>query len=75
MYDSIQFTADFTVDVEVSPKQPLERLRIQKGTRTRAQVKPYVVDTNGGPIEVADLFFEDGTTTRTVPFACFHFVE
>jgi hypothetical protein len=74
MYHSIKFTAECTVDVEISPKQPLERLRIQRGTRLRAQIKPYVVDTDGGPIEVADLFFEDGTATRMVPFACFSFL-
>jgi hypothetical protein len=39
----------------------------------RAQLKPYVADTADGPVEVADLFFEDGTATRQVPFACFRF--
>jgi hypothetical protein len=48
-------------------------LRISRGSRLRAQVKPYVVDTEGGPVEVADLFFEDGTATRGVPFALFCF--
>jgi len=75
MYHSIEFTAELTVGVEVSPKQPLERLRIERGTRVQAQVKPYVVNSSGGPIEVADLFFQDGTATRKVPFAFFSFVE
>jgi hypothetical protein len=75
MYHSIEFTAELTVGVEVSSKQPLERLRIERGTRVRAQVKPYVVNSSGGPIEVADLFFQDGTATRKVPFAFFSFVE
>ena len=34
-----------------------------------------MLDTNDGPVEVADLFFEDGTTTRKVPFTYFAFVE
>jgi hypothetical protein len=34
-----------------------------------------VVEAAGGPVEVADLFFEDGTATRNVPFAWFTFVE
>jgi hypothetical protein len=75
MYHSILFTGDLLVDVEVSPRRPLEHLLIRAGTRLRSQVKPYVVETDSGPVEVADLFFEDGTTTRRVPFACFLFAE
>ncbi len=48
---------------------------MKKGTRVRAQVKPYVVEADDGPVEVADLFFEDGTATRAVPFALFSFVR
>jgi len=66
---------EFLVDLEISPKHWLERMLIQRGTRLQAQVKPYVVDTEDGPVEVADLFFADGTTTRTVPFECFSFVD
>jgi hypothetical protein len=75
MYHSIEFVGDLLVDVEVSRNRPLEHLLIRAGTRFRSQVKPYVVETDAGPVEVADLFFEDGTTTRRVPFACFSFVE
>jgi hypothetical protein len=28
-----------------------------------------------GPVEVADLFFQDGSTIRGVSFACFSFVD
>jgi hypothetical protein len=41
----------------------------------RAQIKPHVVETEDGLVEVADLFFEDGTTTSQVPFQYFRFVE
>ena len=75
MYHTLQFDAALTVDLEISPKHPLERLCIRKGTRLKAQLKPYVLETADGPSEVADLFFEDGTATRQVPFACFRFVE
>jgi hypothetical protein len=61
MYHTIEFHGGLTVDLEVFPKQPLERLRIGKGSRLIAQVKPYVVETPDGPVEVADLFFADGT--------------
>ena len=75
MYHTLEFAVDFTVDLEISPKQPLERLLLRKGTRLRAQIKPYVTETDHGPVEVADLFFEDGTATRRVSFANFSFVE
>jgi hypothetical protein len=75
MYHTIEFAVEFVADLELSPKHRLEQLLIRQGTRLRAQLKPSVVETVGGPVEVADLFFEDGTATRTVPFAYFAFVE
>ncbi len=75
MYHTIAFAVDFLADLEVSRKQPLERVQIRKGDRLPAQVKPYVVESDDGPAEVADLFFEDGTATRRVPFSWFRFVD
>ena len=75
MYHTIQFAVEFVADLEVSPKHLLERAVLKPGTRLRAQVRPHVLETDDGPVEVADLFFEDGTTTRQVPFAYFTFVE
>jgi hypothetical protein len=75
VYHTIEFNGDLLVDLEVSSKKPLERLRIRKGTRFCVQLKPYVIETPTGPVEVADLFFPDGTATRSVLFACFSFVE
>jgi hypothetical protein len=75
MYHTIRFADDFVVDLEISPKHYLERVQIRKGTRMRAQLKPYVVETDDGFVEVADLFFEDGTATRGVPFESFCFIN
>jgi hypothetical protein len=75
VYHTIEFFTDFVADLEVSRQKRLERLLIRKGSRLRAQLKPHVVETIYGPVEVADLFFEDGTCTRTVPFACLAFVD
>ena len=75
MYHSIEFAAEINADMEISPKHPLERVRIEKGARRRAQIKPHIVETDEGPVEAADLFFEDGTTIRKVPFASFQFVD
>jgi hypothetical protein len=75
VYHTIEFAAEFLADFAISPKQRLERLLIRQGTRLQAQVRPYVVKGEGGPVEVADLFFEDGTAIQMVPFAWFSFVE
>ena len=75
MYHTIAFTADLTVDLEISPQHWLERTLIRRGTRLKAQIRPHIAETAEGPVEVADLFFEDGTTTRNVPFESFSFVD
>lgn len=75
MYHTIEFVLDFTADLEIARNKPLEQVRIKAGNRRRAQLKPYVVETTQGPVEVADLFFDDGTTTRMVAFSCFTLAE
>jgi hypothetical protein len=75
MYHPIEFTEEFTGDLEISRKHPLERLLIKTGTRLRAQVRPYVVEGEDGFVEMADLFFEDGSAVRGVPFARFSFLS
>ena len=75
MYHTIEFNAEFVVDLEISGKQPLERMLVHKGTRLPAQTRSYVVETGEGPVEVSDLFFEDGSTARMVRCACFSFVD
>jgi hypothetical protein len=75
MYHTIEFNADFTLDLVISRKLPMERVLIAKGSRMQAQLKPYVVEENDGPVEVADLFFEDGTAAQCVKFACFAFID
>jgi hypothetical protein len=71
----IEFDVAFLADLEISPKHRLERLAVQKGMRARVGLRPYVVKSLFGPIEVADLYFADGGVTRQVRFAWFHFVE
>jgi hypothetical protein len=75
MHHTIEFVTELMVDFEGFPKDWLERLRLHKGERVQAQIKPYVLETADGLLEVADLFLEDGTAARKVPFACFFFVD
>lgn len=75
MYHTITFSDDVQVDLEISPKHPLEQTLLRKGTRCEVQIKPSVVESDYGPVEVADLFFTDGSVARGIPFACFSFME
>jgi hypothetical protein len=75
MYHTLEMVVDYAADLEMSPRQPLERVLIQQGARFRAQIKPHVVETDDCPVEVADLFFEDGSATRNVPYAYFAFAD
>jgi hypothetical protein len=75
MYHTIEFAEPFLADLEISRKYPLERVLIHRGTRVLAQLKPHVIETCNGFVEVADLLFGDGTAVRAVPFACFSFID
>lgn len=75
MYHVIEFTTDLWVDLERLPKHLLERMKLHRGTRRRAQLRPFVLEAVEGPVEVADLFFEDDTTARAIPFTYFAFAE
>jgi hypothetical protein len=75
MYHTIEFSQEFAGDLEISRKQPLERVQIPCGTRVRVQLRPHVVQTPDGFVEAADLFFEDGSAARDVPFDYFAFVD
>jgi hypothetical protein len=71
----IEFCSAFTADLEVSPKHRLERLRVPQGMRAYVSLRPHVVEAAGGPVEVADLYFDDGTVARDVSFERFRFVD
>ncbi len=75
MYHTIEFAAEFVALPELPPQPRRQRALLRKGDRLKAQVRPYVVETRRGPAEVADLFFEDGSMTRRVPYRCFAFVD
>ncbi len=75
MYHTIEVCHGFITDVEISPRHRLERLRLRKGTLVTVSLRPYVVEGDDGPVEVADLYFEDGSVARGVRFEQFRFAE
>jgi hypothetical protein len=75
MYHTIEFAVPLEADLERSPGDRMERVAFRKGTRLPAQIRPYVIEGSQGPVEVADLFFADGTIVRRVPFAFFSLMD
>jgi len=75
MYHTIEFAIETVIDLEISRKDRLELVLIKQGTRLKAQVRPHVVETEDGPVEVADLYFDDGTSTSHIRFELFSFVD
>jgi hypothetical protein len=75
MYHVLEITDDLWVDVERSPRHPLERVLLRGGTCVLARLRPQVLETREGPLEAADLYFADGTAACAVPYAAFHFTD
>jgi hypothetical protein len=75
MFHAIEFRVSLVLDFEISSEHQLQQIEVCRGIRTSAQIRPYVMETERGPVEVADLFFADGPTSRAVPFECFRFVD
>jgi hypothetical protein len=75
MYHSIEFQLKAVAAVESAENGRMEQVVIGAGTRLQARVKPYVVEFDLGPVEVADLFLEDGSVARGVRFASFKFLD
>jgi hypothetical protein len=75
MYHNITLADDLLIHFAYAPSGRRGRLLIPRGIPRRAHVRPYVVDTEDGPVEVADLFFEDGPATHMLRCECFAFVD
>jgi hypothetical protein len=75
MYHTIEFRLKGLAELETPGKPQLERLLIEQGTRLHAQIEPRVIESERGPVEVADLFLEDGSVARAVRYATFIFVD
>jgi hypothetical protein len=75
MYHLIQFATKTLLDLEVCHSDKPVQVVVKKGSRLRARVQPHVLETANGPVEVADLLFEDGYSARQIRFECFSFVD
>jgi hypothetical protein len=75
MFHTIVFATEIHADLETSPKHLLRKIRIRAGADFKAQIRPRVMEGTTGPVEVADLFFPNGTAIRGIPFKFFSFVD
>jgi hypothetical protein len=75
MYHSIEFARNLLAELDIPGQGRTPQVLIDKGTQLKAQIRPYVVESVRGPIEVADLLLEDDTVARTVAFASFRFLD
>ena len=75
MYHTIEFRVPRLAQVAAFGKSQLTQVPIKRGARVRAEIVPYVVESSLGPVEVADLFLEDGSTARSVRYASFRFID
>lgn len=74
MYHRLQFQASYWLDLQMAGKSRLEQLLIREGEVIEAVVRPYVQETDDGPVEVADLHLAGDGTLLAVPMATFQFV-
>jgi hypothetical protein len=75
MVHAIQFRWVVVAELDRPGRADRQRVIIRVGTRLHANIKPYVVESREGPVEVADLRFEDGSVARAVQFAAFRFLD
>lgn len=74
MNHRLRFRGEYELDLQVSGKARLEKVRMRDGEVIEAMLRPRVVETPEGPVEVADLQL-DGGTLLGVRMECFRFVE
>jgi len=75
MFHQIEFCWAVFADVERPDYAFMQRMVIKCGDRFAARRKPYVAESANGPVEVADLYLEDGTIVKEVRYAAFRFLD
>ncbi len=71
----IEFVTDWWVYLKQAEAEEPNLVLLRRGSRRRVVLRPRIWEGRRGPLEVADLHFEDGSTAWGVPFACFAFAE
>jgi hypothetical protein len=74
-YHVIEFVTAWVAELERGAGRPLEQVLVSRGTRRCARIRPFILEVELWPVEAADLYFDDGTIARCVPYAAFAFAE
>jgi len=73
MYHRLQFLVNHQFDLQMPKKARLEQIVIKEGEIIEARVRPYVQETQDGPVEVADLDLPGDGTLLAVRMELFCF--
>ena len=74
MYHRLHFRESRELDMQIPGRPRLEQVKVRKGDVIEAFVRPYVQETDAGPVEMADLALGDDGTLLAVPMEWFRFV-
>ena len=74
MTHQLRFRADCQLDFQVAGKSRLEQVKVRADEVIEAQVRPYVQETEDGPVETADLQLGRDGTLLAVRMEHFEFV-
>lgn len=74
MYHKVRFRASRELDMQIRGRPRLEQVKVRKGDVIEAHVRPYIQETDAGPVETADLMLGDEGTLVGVPMEWFRFV-
>ncbi|OAI45073.1 hypothetical protein AYO44_13195 [Planctomycetaceae bacterium SCGC AG-212-F19] len=73
MYHRLQFLVNHQLDLQMPKKARLEQLIVKQGEIIEARVRPYVQETQEGPVEMADLELPGDGTLLAVRMELFCF--
>jgi hypothetical protein len=75
MFHHIEFCLATIAEVQRPEDALMQRLVIREGERLVVQCKPHVEESADGPVEVADLYLEEGSILKAVRYAAFRFLD
>lgn len=61
MNHRLRFLTDQQFDLQLPGRARLEQVLVRAGDEIEAQVRPYVRESDDGPVELADLYLGEGT--------------
>lgn len=73
MYHKLRFHVDYNADLYMKGKSRLEQVIFRAGEIVEAQVRPFIIETDEGPVETADLFLAGDGTLLEVRMEYFSF--